>query len=305
VGIIFGYQSTVGPGGSDFILNFFGGNGMWKNPLNRNTFLGTLQNYKYIFTNLLSALSASSNLVLGDNGDTASIKSNRDIEISDVTKGIFTHRLSSLKTTFPNEETLNIGFNDVANYTGIISLNQNVEIPNGRTIKTTDIKSTSATDTLSIGNNLTTSSINLGTISTMTGGINLNSNVNIGSSLVNKSISCNLFQTFNNSDSMVIGKTTTTGSINLGTISTMTGGINLNSNVSIGSSIVNKSISCNSFQTFNNSDLMRFGTTTTTGQLRICENLSTGSVVIGSSTSDSTTTIGGLIKQTRTISGVG
>jgi hypothetical protein len=156
-----------------------------------------------------------------------------------------------------------------------------------------------------IGTTTTTGSINLGTISTMTGGINLNSNVNIGSSLVNKSISCNSFQTFNNSDSMIIGTTTTTGSINLGTISTMTGGINLNSNVNIGSSIVNKSISCNSFQTFNNSDLMRFGTTTTTGALRICENLTTGSVAIGSSTSESTTTIGGLIKQTRTISSIG
>ena len=90
------------------------------------------------------------------------------------------------------------------------------------------------------------------------------------------------------SGSLNIGGALTSGNINLGLIG-MTGKISCNANVEIGTSAVNKGLSCNYFQSFNVGDLMRYSATSTTGSIRIGENQTSGGVQIGNSTASSDT----------------
>jgi hypothetical protein len=110
-------------------------------------------------------------------------------------------------------------------------------------------------------------------------------------------IRCPLYNSTNATTLLEIGKTNTTagiivggalssGNIDLGLIG-MSGVINLLANVNIGTSAVNKGLTCNYFQTFNVGDLMRFCATTTTGNIRIGESQSTGNIVLGHSTPSS------------------
>lgn len=183
--------------------------------LNRDTFIGTTASNKYLRTDLLSGLRNVSNIFVGESGDTGDIDSYRDFEIIDNTKGIFTNRLASRKATLPNNETLNIGFTDAVNYTGVISLNQNTEVPVGRNIKTSNLQSNTATTNLLIGSNLSSGQIQLGTLGTMTGNIICNSDIIVGSTSNNKGIACNYYSTLTATDNAVLFPISTTGTLRI------------------------------------------------------------------------------------------
>jgi hypothetical protein len=119
--------------------------------------------------------------------------------------------------------------------------------------------------------------------------INLLNNTKVSSG---KYITCEKYDSINATTSLAIGSTNTTaliriggaltsGVLELGTSGTMTGGIRCNGDLSIGTTANNKGIACNYFTGLQATDLVRFLQSTTTGNVRICENHSTGGITIG------------------------
>jgi hypothetical protein len=180
------------------------------------------------------------------------------------------------------------------------------------TLACNTISATSTTSTGSLFGNILGGIINIG--GSLTGTMNigntsggdltinpsvvLSSNKNLtlqGTGIITApEIRCPLYNSTNATTLLEIGKTNTTaniilggslssGSISLGLIG-MSGVIDLLANVNIGTSAVNKGLTCNYFQTFNAGDLTRFAATSTTGNIRIGENQSTGNIVLGHST---------------------
>jgi hypothetical protein len=180
------------------------------------------------------------------------------------------------------------------------------------TIACNTISATSTTSTGSLFGNILGGIINIG--GSLTGTMNIGNtsggNLTINPSVVlssNKNLTlqgtgivfapeirCPLYNSTNATTLLEIGKTNTTagiivggalssGSITLGLIG-MSGGINCNANIFIGTSANNKGVACNYFQTFNVGDLMRFAATSTSGSVRIGENQSTGNIVLGHTT---------------------
>jgi hypothetical protein len=131
--------------------------------------------------------------------------------------------------------TFTIGNSTPANDTGTIVLNRSTSLGSNKTLTLNStggsvlsptFNSTSATQALTIGGSNTTASItiggaltsgaiNLGVIG-QSGVIILNSDVQVGTSSVNKGIVCNYLSNFQNSDLMQIAPILTTGSIRIG-----------------------------------------------------------------------------------------
>lgn len=183
--------------------------------LYRDVNLGTTLNNKKLSTNLIGALSASNSIYLGDAGDTGLIYSNRDIET--ISKGFYTSRIASNKMTLPNTNTLNIGFNDPTNYTGIISLNQNVEVPTGRNLKVNDVKGTTANSTINLYNDIALGNIFIGNSSNNNPRIYAYNDLWLGDTTTNRTLYANTLRTLQNTNSASIHDFTTTGNITLGT----------------------------------------------------------------------------------------
>jgi hypothetical protein len=265
--------------------------------LNRETLIGTTGANKYLRTNRLGALNASSIMIIGDSGDTAEVNSNRDIEIIDNTKGIFTNRLASRKATLPNNQTLNIGFNDTVNYTGIISLNQNVEIPTGRNLKVNTIRATTSATPLIIGEATDTSYLGIDRDIFMTK-TNTVLNINSSSRILTPRI-----ESLGTGNSLDIGANISTGSINIGAIlstgsinmgaglgtgsinlGSSTGGVKTNGDLTVGTTSVPKGISCNYYSTYSATSDVRFAPITTTANIKIGDSLTTGKILLGTNT---------------------
>ena len=218
--------------------------------------------------------------------DTTSFNTGKDLLFS-ATGRI---RVDRIVGTTPLTSDINIGYTDPL-YTAIIQLNQNVRVNriNASKLVLTDankqlVSSLYDETTLPVSTPQQTA---------------LNLKANIASPtftgiVIAPEIRCPLYNSTNATTLLEIGKTNTSagiivggalssGSLTLGLIG-MSGVINLLANVNIGTSAVNKGLTCNYFQTFNVGDLMRFCATTTTGNVRICENQVSGSITIGNLT---------------------
>lgn len=275
--------------------------------LNRDTYIGTNLSNKYLRTDLISGLRNVSNIIVGESGDTGDVDFNRNIEIIDNTKGIFTNTLASRTATLPNNETLNIGYNDPTNYTGVINLNQNVIIPSTRNLQVNDIRGTATSgNTISIGQlSDTTSSILLNRNTTLgaskiftipsTGyiitprieSVSNSSDLNIGtnqtsgnlilhnssgSGVINANADIVLPSTKRIRVDRIVGTTPTTSHINIGyTDPAYVANIFLNQNTILDST---RNLQCSNIQS-----------NTATGNLTISGNQTTASTTIGSATS--------------------
>ena len=135
------------------------------------------------------------------------------------------------------------------------------------------------------------SDLNIGTFTSSGYFINLTQNTKVSSG---KYITCEKYDSINATTALAIGSTNTTASITVGGALTsgaislgligMTGQINCNANVNIGTSASNKGIACNYYSSFNVSDLMRYSATSTTGNIRLGENQTSGTITLGNST---------------------
>jgi len=236
----------------------------------------------------LTGLAYNLTLNLGENGDSAGINCNRTM-------------------TFANNKNI------VMNSTGIIS----VDTLRGTATTISPTIYTNITDpasTITIGNSAnagvvvnsdlfvnSTKSLGCNNIYSYSSGdlnlntfnsanfINLLNNTKVSSG---KYITCEKYDSINATTALAIGSTNTTaliriggaltsGVLELGTSGTMTGGIRCNGDLSIGTTANNKGIACNYFTALQATDLVRFLQSTTTGNVRICENHSTGGITIG------------------------
>jgi hypothetical protein len=161
---------------------------------------------------------------------------NNDLFIG-TTKAIACNNLYSYGTT-----DLNIGTFTSSGY--FINLTSDIKVSSGKNLTLSSTgsilcptyNSTSATQSLLIGNTNTTASITIGgALSSgsincgligMTGNINLRADTSIGTSATNKGLVCNYFSSFNNSDLVRICANLQAGNIRLGETQT-TGGITI------------------------------------------------------------------------------
>lgn len=167
----------------------------------------------------------------------------------------------------------------------------------GVSVSTTGSVFTNLTDgDLNVGTGLTTGDVFLHN-STYTAGGNIycNRDTYIDASRL---LVCNTINSYSATDlslagnmttaNVNIGTSLTSGNVNLGLIG-MTGKISCNANVEIGTSANNKGLTCNYFQSFTVSDLMRYSATSTTGNIRLGENQTSGNITLGHSTPASDT----------------
>lgn len=144
------------------------------------------------------------------------------------------------------------------------------------------IGSTNTTALIRIGGALTTGTLQLGTIGTMTGLIQCNSDVSIGTTATNKGIACNYFTALQATDLVRFLQNTTTGNLRIcenhtsGTItighltpSSDTGNCQMNKNLIMGTTggLNPKNISCNYYYGLSVSSDVVIGGSTTSGAI--------------------------------------
>ena len=265
-----------------------------------------------ILSNTYTGLTTSSNLSLGESGDTGDLTLYKllicqDIESRDnaTTIYLFDNHLEYIN--FGNSSNIYfIQFNQ-----SIFMLNSRDITINGTGKLTTPQITFSGTQTASkllltdASKNVVSSLYDETTLPVSTPtqtALNLKANINnptFTGVIIAPEIQCPLYNSTNATTLLEIGKTSTTsniniggalssGNLNLGVIG-MTGKISCNSNVEIGTSASNKGLSCNFYASFTNSSIVQFCRNLTTGELRIGNEMTTGSITIGHTTPASDT----------------
>ena len=314
-GIYIGEGQTSG---GCFIGNTTPANDIGLLTVNKNT---TINSTKILRATKISGDTVSGDITFGDStSDTGYIYSNRNIAINggknlyinDAGGDIYCDNYNS----YNGANNINLLQNVVLSANKNLTLQGTGEFITSISgdVRTNYLYGISATDVVRIydnttsgdiylGNSLTSGNIYIGLLSTsgtilsrmsMTFGTGKDLTLSTTSSIFTDLIkgtsattSPAIFST-TTSGSLNIGGALTSGNINLGLIG-MTGKISCNANVEIGTSAVNKGLSCNYFQSFNVGDLMRYSATSTTGSIRIGENQTSGGVQIGNSTASSDT----------------
>jgi hypothetical protein len=230
-----------------------------------------------VLTNVLTGTATSSAMTIGESGDTSTVTINKDAVLA-------------------SGKTLTL------NSTGGKVICNTLE---GTAVGSAVSLFGTTTSTIALGN-VSGGAVTINPAVTANGSITLASGKTITLNSTGGSVLSPTFNSTSATQALTIGGSNTTapitiggaltsGAINLGLIG-MTGGIFMNSDVSIGTSSTNKGLVCNYLSTFNNSDLLQVGAITTTGEIRIGGNITTGNVNISNVASTGLTTIGGKVR---------
>lgn len=266
-----------------------------------NIFSGATNTFNNkILCNTLTTTATSTNLVFGESGDTGLITPLRNIVMTTGSSG---NKIlcGFYDATSPGAD-LYIGNNQTSGSTILnntyVATGKLINISSTGKLVNSTFESISPSTPVSLFNDITGADITISNTAN-TGKINMNANVLLGTgktltTSTTGSILCPTYNSTSATQSLAIGGTNTTadislggaltsGSINCGLIG-MSGNINLLANTLIGTSATNKGLTCNYFDSFNNSDLVRISANLTTGNIRLGETQTTGGITLGHQT---------------------